>query len=93
MGAQHQHEPRFTKAEYWKRESQTHDKHEYFDGQIYAMAGTTSNHNRIAVDVTVALANQLRGKPCEPFAGDQRIEIIKTTLQTYPDVLVACPPL
>lgn len=93
MSAQLQHEPRFTKAEYWKRERETRDKHEYFDGQIYAMAGTTSNHNRISVDVTIALGNQLRDSSCEVFAGDQRLEVEKTTLQTYPDVLVACAPL
>ena len=83
----------FTVAEYWRMEAETPLKHEFFQGQIYAMAGTSSDHNRIAVDVTVALANQLRGKPCETFAGDQRLKIEATTLQTYPDVMVACPPL
>ena len=82
----------FTKEEYWRRERNTGEKNEFQWGQIYAMAGTSTDHNRIAVDATVSLGNQLRGKPCEVFASDQRIEVEATTLQTYPDVLVACPP-
>lgn len=92
MSAQLQLEPRFSKEEYWRYERNSIEKSEFYDGQIYAMAGTTTDHNRIAVDVTVSLATQLRDKPCETFASDQRIEVEKTTLQTYPDVLVACPP-
>ncbi len=92
MSANLQRHHEFTKEEYWRRERNSIEKNEYFDGQIYAMAGTSTNHNRIAVDVTVSLATQLRDKPCEVFASDQRIEVEKTTLQTYPDVLVACPP-
>ena len=92
MSANLQRHHEFTKEEYWRRERNTEDKNEFQWGQIYAMAGTSTDHNRIAVDVTVSLANQLRGKACEVFAGDQRIEVEATTLQTYPDVFVACPP-
>lgn len=92
MSANLQRHHEFTKEEYWRRERNSIEKNEYFDGQIYAMAGTSTNHNRIAVDVTVSLGNQLREEPCEVFASDQRIEVEKTTLQTYPNVLVACPP-
>lgn len=92
MSAQLQLEPRFSKEEYWRYERNSIEKSEFYQGTIYAMAGTSTDHNRIAVDVTISLGNQLRDKPCEVFAGDQRIEVEKTTLQTYPDVLVACPP-
>lgn len=92
MSAQLQLEPRFSKEEYWRYESNSIEKSEFYQGTIYAMAGTSTDHNRIAVDVTISLGNQLRDKPCEVFAGDQRIEVEKTTLQTYPNVLVACPP-
>ena len=83
----------FTVADYWRMEAQTPLKHEFFQGQTYAMAGTSSHHNRIAGDVTAALDNQLRGQQCETFAGDQRLKMEQTTLQTYPDVRVACSPL
>ena len=88
---QHQHHE-FTEEEYWRRERNTEDKNEFQWGQIYAMAGTSTDHNRIAVDVATSFNLQLRGKGCEAFAGDQRIKIEQTTLQTYPDVFVARPP-
>ena len=92
MSANLQRHHEFTEEEYWRRERNTEDKNEFQWGQIYAMAGTSTDHNRIAVDVTIALGNQLNGKSCEPFIGDQRIKVEATTLQTYPDVFVACPP-
>ena len=92
MSANLQRHHEFTEAEYWQHEQRSLTKNEFQWGQIYAMAGTSTDHNRIAVDVTIALGNQLNGKPCEVFAGDQRIKVEATTLQTYPDVFVACPP-
>ena len=92
MSANLQRHHEFTEEEYWRRERNTEDKNEFQWGQIYAMAGTSTDHNRIAVDVATSFNLQLRGKSCEAFAGDQRIKIEATTLQTYPDVFVACPP-
>lgn len=92
MSANLQRHHEFTKEEYWQHQRISNRKYEYFDGIVFAMANDSDDHNRIAVDVTISLANQLRDKPCEVFAADQRIEVEKTTLQTYPDVLVACPP-
>ena len=92
MSANLQRHHEFTEEEYWRRERNTEDKNEFQWGQIYAMAGTSTDHNRIAFDVATTLNLQLRGKSCEPFIGDQRIKVEATTLQTYPDVFVACPP-
>lgn len=92
MSAQLQLEPRFSKEEYWRYERNSSEKSEFYQGTIYAMAGTSTDHNRIAGDVFASIHAQLRDKPCETFIGDQRIEVEKTTLQTYPDVLIACPP-
>ena len=92
MSANLQRHHEFTDAEYLQYEKDSPTKHEFYQGQIYAMAGTSTDHNRIAGQVFVALDSQLDGKPCEPFIGDQRIKIEATTLQTYPDVFVACPP-
>ena len=92
MSAQRQLHHEFTPAEYLYFEEDSLTKHEYYQGQIYAMAGTSTDHNRIAGDVFALIHAQLRDKPCEPFVGDQRIKVEATTLQTYPDVFVACPP-
>ncbi len=93
MSAQRQIHHEFTPAEYLQYEENSPTKHEFYQGQIFAMAGTSSDHNRIAGDSFAALSGQLRGQPCEAFIGDQRIKVEATSLQTYPDVLVACPPL
>ena len=64
-------------------------KHEYVHGEIYAMAGTSDNHNRIAVNITNALANHLRDSPCEPFFGDIKVRV-NSNVFYYPNVFVSC---
>ena len=93
MSAQRQWEPRFTEAEYWELEQNSPTKHEFLDGQVYAMAGASPVHNDIALNVASSLKAQLRGRPCVARISDQRLKIATADLQTYPDVLVACPPL
>ncbi len=48
-------------------------KHEYIEGEVYAMAGTSNNHSRISVNLTTALSNHLRDSACEPFAGETKV--------------------
>ncbi len=64
-------------------------KHEYVDGQVYAMAGAKVNHNRIARNMSALLWNHLRHQPCEPLSGDM---LVKTSGKRfrYPDVVVVC---
>ncbi len=82
-----------TPEEYAELEQFSQIKHEYFDGQIYAMAGASTLHSRLAGNTYASLHRQLRGRGCIPLGSDQRIKIEATGKQTYPDVLVACPPL
>lgn len=64
-------------------------KHEYIYGEVYAMAGTSDNHARIAGNIFVALSNHLRNSPCEPFASDIKVRV-SPNVYYYPDVLVSC---
>ena len=82
-----------TEADYRLIEAESLEKHEYVNGEIYAMASASPMHNRLAMSASLALGNQLRGKPCEPFGSDQRLKVAKTGINTYPNVVVACPPL
>lgn len=75
--------------EYECVEQMSEFKHEYYAGSIYAMAGASTNHNRISGNIYAALHTTLRGSPCEPFGGDQRIHT-PAGLFTYPDVSVIC---
>ncbi len=65
---------------------------EYVNGQIYAMAGSSDNHNRISLNVAAELRQALKGKKCEPFSTDMRLRI-QLGLEYfgyYPDVMVVC---
>ncbi len=63
-------------------------KHEYIDGTVYAMAGASRNHERIAGNVFGELRNFLKNKPCEPFNSDLKIKVGSRFF--YPDVMVVC---
>jgi len=79
-----------TIEEYLEFENAGTEKHEYYQGEIFAMSGAKLQHNRIAKNLLVSLENKLKGKPCEPFGSDLRIHIEKNTLFTYPDISVIC---
>jgi Uma2 family endonuclease len=64
-------------------------RHEFVEGEVYAMAGTSNNHSRIAINITTALSNHLRNSPCEPFAGDTKVRAAIDVFY-YPDILVSC---
>jgi len=75
-------------ADYLNGESTSPIKHELVDGVVYAMAGATANHNRIATNATGALYSQLRGKRCQVFNSDMkvRVRLTRNTRFYYPDL-------
>ena len=91
MNAQRQH-ALFTEQEYYYEEEFSNVRHEFFRGEVFAMAGTTGQHNDIAGNIYTLLRAQLRDKPCRARISDQRIRVEANTLITYPDVVVVCPP-
>jgi Uma2 family endonuclease len=68
-------------------------KHEYLRGEVFARAGRTPTHARLAAAVIGELRNALADRPCEVFTSDLRIRIEATDLSTYPDVTVVCGDL
>ena len=83
---------RYSVAEYLALEAAATERHEYRDGQILAMAGATSTHNRITHNLHRRLGERLDGSECEVFGNDQRVRAHRTRY-CYPDLTVACPPL
>ena len=79
-----------TPEQYLDRESAAEFKSEYFAGEMFAMAGGSPRHNRIALNLAAELRSALRGKGCRPFNSDLRVKIDATGLYTYPDVAVVC---
>ncbi len=82
-----------TYAEYLSRERTSERKHEYVNGRVYAMAGGSPEHARLAARIIAALLSALEGKPCEPYTSDLRVRIVATGRSTYPDVTVVCGAL
>lgn len=78
-----------SREDYLKLEEVSPEKHEFYQGQVFAMAGGTFEHARIGLNVTTELAVCLRGKPCQPMNSDMRITT-PSGLNTYPDASVYC---
>jgi Uma2 family endonuclease len=76
--------------EYLEQEKLSFQKHEYYKGEIFAMAGAGSRHNVIFKNVYLAVGNALKGKKCQPYGSDLRIHIPENTLFTYPDISIIC---
>jgi Uma2 family endonuclease len=80
----------FAFDEYVRMEAMSPIRHEWLDGEVWAMAGGTPDHAAIAVNVTTLLSNPLRGMPCRVFGSDLRVRVRATGLGTYPDASVIC---
>jgi Uma2 family endonuclease len=80
--------------DYLEGEKASEVRHEYVDGAVYAMAGASDDHNRIAGNIFAELRERLRGRRCEPFMADMRAKMPASfgPAYYYPDVLVACDP-
>ena len=74
--------------EYLNAELKNDRKHELIYGQIYAMAGASANHERIAGNIYRQFGNHLEHLPCEPFASDMKVKANANFF--YPDVIVDC---
>ncbi len=79
-----------TIEDYLAKEEAALEKHEYYKGEVFAMAGASINHNRIVRNALLEIGNYLNGKSCEVFPGDLRIQIEANTLFTYPDLTIFC---
>ena len=90
MSALPQESTRMTEAEYLAFERTSEIKHEYLDGQIYAMTGASQAHNQICFNVGGILYRQLSQKPCQGYPSDMRVKVQATGLYTYPDLSVVC---
>lgn len=93
-----QTQPCYTIEEYLALERQSEERHEYIDGQIYAMAGESNEHADISVNLVRELSLQLKGTPCRVWTKDSKglsgpaIRAYKSIkgLFSYPDIVVVC---
>jgi Uma2 family endonuclease len=79
-----------TTEQYLELERKAEFKSELINGEMYAMAGVTRKHNRIALNVASFLNNFLQDKPCRIYFADLRVQVSKTGMFTYPDLVITC---
>ena len=76
-------------AEYLAGERESEVRHEYVAGEVYAMAGASDRHNRIALNIASRLNEHVADGPCEVFMSDMKIKVAPEVFY-YPDVVVTC---
>jgi len=89
---------RYTEDQYLSMERESEERHEYLDGQIYAMAGESPEHGAICTNLTVDIGLQLRGTPCQAFSKDMKVRsgplprrrYSQKGLYSYPDLVIVC---
>jgi Uma2 family endonuclease len=81
---------RYSFDDYLRVERETERRHEFFDGEIYSMAGGTIAHAALGAEILGQLGSQLRGSPCRVYSSDLRITSKVTGLYTYADATVIC---
>ena len=84
---------RYTYGDYVALELSSTTKHEFLDGEIYAMAGGTEEHSALAAEVLRALGNAIGERPCRAHTSDLRIYVEAIGLATCPDGAIICGPL
>lgn len=76
--------------DYLQLEARSPLRHEYINGEIFAMTGGSLRHNVIALSLASALRTHLHNTPCRAFMNDVRVRVLKTNAYYYPDILVNC---
>ena len=85
---------RLSVLDYLAGEDGAEIRHEYIDGQLYAMTGASDRHGLITGNILAALRPLIRGTPCQLFANDMkvRLNISRQDIFYYPDLLLSCDP-
>ncbi|CAN1210529.1 Putative restriction endonuclease domain-containing protein [Tumidithrix helvetica PCC 7403] len=81
-----------TPQEYLEWESHQQIRHEYINGEVFAMAGGTRSHNRIAGNLYSSLDSYLQSRSCEIYFTDVKVQLSKSSAYHYPDLMVTYDP-
>ena len=81
---------KFTPEEYLAFERRSSERHEYLDGELFAMSGASKRHNQIVVNLSREISTQFKGRSCVVYTNDMRVRIAGTARYNYPDVVALC---
>jgi Uma2 family endonuclease len=79
-----------TPEEYLEIERKAEFKSEYYNGEMFAMAGASERHGVIISNIVAEFRQQLKGRVCRVISNDLRLRVLPSGLYTYPDVIVVC---
>ena len=83
----------FTATDYLVWESGQLERHEFLDGEVFAMVGAEDRHVTVSMNLAFALRQHLSGSPCRTYMSDMRLQVAAANSYFYPDVLVTCSAL
>lgn len=83
---------KMTVEEYLDWEPQQQIRHEYVNGELFAMTGGTIAHNDIVLNLYTALRPHLRTRGCRINVSDVKVGVNPSSLYYYPDLIVSCDP-
>ena len=86
-------QPVFTAAEYLAWEAGQTERHEFVDGDVFAMVGAEDRHVTVSGNLYMALRQHLAGSPCHTYMSDMKLNVATANQYFYPDVLVTCSPV
>jgi Uma2 family endonuclease len=81
---------RLTPEEYLAQERRADSRHEFYRGEVFAMARSNWQHTLIKDNLAGEAGNQLQDGPCRVLTSDLRVKVSATGLYTYPDLAVVC---
>ena len=81
---------RLTPEEYLAIERDVPTKHEFYQGEMFAMSGASREHNQVTFNLAGSLHSQLKDRDCNAYVNDMRVKVSATGLYTYPDVVITC---
>ncbi|MBI1764721.1 MAG: Uma2 family endonuclease [Acidobacteria bacterium] len=80
----------YTLEQYLELDKNSEEKYEFFDGEVFAMAGGSLEHNTISANVIRSLGNKLEGTACRVLSSDMRLKVPLALPYRYPDATVVC---
>ncbi|GAB4052891.1 Uma2 family endonuclease [Spirosoma litoris] len=82
----------YTIDEYLAFEEKSEVRHEFYNGEIYAMAGGTVNHNLLIDNVKDLLKASTKSRGCRVFSENMKVDVLSGIYMPYPDVVLTCHP-
>ncbi len=80
----------FSPEDYLKFEREADSRHEFLNGEIYAMAGESLSHSRVCMNLARETGNVLKGKSCEALSPNMKVRTSTASLFSYPDLTIVC---